>query len=64
VLNIYGGYADFAIVSFKLSDETNQAFYVRCGVGIAKELCFDLRPLEPGDTTGQEVFEPDPVAVP
>jgi hypothetical protein len=64
ILNTYGGYADFAIVSFKLSDQTTQAFYVRCGVGIAKELCFDLRPIKPGETMDQQMSYPNPVAVP
>jgi hypothetical protein len=63
-LNTYGGYADFAIVSFKLSDDTEQPFYVRCGIGIAKELCFDLRPVKPGETMDQQVSYPNPVAVP
>jgi hypothetical protein len=61
---MYGGYHDFAIVSFKLSDDTEQAFYVRCGVGIAKELCFDLRPVKPGETIDQQLSYPNPVAVP
>jgi hypothetical protein len=64
ILNTYGGYADFAIVSFKLSNDTEQAFYVRCGVGIAKNLCFDLRPLLPGETADQEASHPNPVVVP
>jgi hypothetical protein len=61
---MYGGYHDFAIVSFKLSDDTEQAFYVRCGIGIAKELCFDLRPSKPGEAMDQQVTYPNPVAVP
>ena len=55
---------DFAIVSFRLSDDTDRAFYVRCGVGIAKELCFDLRPFKPGGTMDQQLSYPNPVAVP
>lgn len=65
VLHTVSGYADFAIVSFKLSDEPNQAFYVRCGVGIAKNLCFDLRPLKPGEWTVDDAMtNPNPVVVP
>jgi hypothetical protein len=63
-LAAYSGYHDFAIVAFKLSDDTKQAFYVRCGAGLARNLCFDLRPIKPGEgTPDTKASHPDPVPV-
>ena len=63
IIQTYGGYHDAAIVSFNIGGDEN-AFYVNCGAGISKTLCFDPRPLKPGDTTYVPASHPEPYEVP
>lgn len=63
IVQTYGGNHDAAIVSFKIAGNEN-AFYVNCGAGISKTLCFDPRPLKPGDTTYVPASHPEPYEVP
>jgi len=53
-----------AIVAFTLLDADVRSFYVSCGAGPAKSLCFDMRPLEPGEWTEWKLSHPNPVNVP
>ncbi len=63
-INTYGGLHDSAIVTFRLSDGQKRAFFINCGAGATKTLCWDLRPRQPGDTKNKKLSRPNPVTVP